>query len=455
MKKTLILYELNEVPHRVIVEYIKIRPNSNLAKIISLSEYCHTYTEDDGELHPWSTWPTIHRGVPNFIHKIRFINQDLTPAKIYPPIWEVLAKKGITIGIFGSLQSYPPLEGENIKFYVPDTFSPEKSCFPNYLSDFQEFNLNLAGSNKAIQNNISIKSIYIFIKLIAKNLINYKTFLRSLMHIIKELLNPKFKSRRSLMQPYFGFDIYFKELKKHNPSFSTFFTNHVAGMMHRYWKNLFPEDFGIKNFNKDFHSYSIIKAMDIADKQIGELYRYSLKKHANLWILSSMGQKAIDREKYIGEVFLESFRDLINSLNLDIKEFKLLPAMQPDICINCKNEKSLKQLLEAVENFVDLDDKVILKKRYEPNGLNLNLSIQNSSSLVISRMARFKKFEPKTINKFGLRIISRDIGTGYHTPEGILIACGPDKEKISFLKDQSNGFINTSSIHNLILDIFK
>ena len=62
MKKKLILYELNEVPHRVIVEYIKIRPNSNLAKIISISEYCHTYTEDDGELHPWSTWPTIHRG---------------------------------------------------------------------------------------------------------------------------------------------------------------------------------------------------------------------------------------------------------------------------------------------------------------------------------------------------------------------------------------------------------
>ena len=72
----------------------------------------------------------------NFIHKIRFINQDLTPAKIYPPIWEVLAKKGITIGIFGSLQSYSPLEGENIKFYVPDTFSPEKKLFPKLFIGF-------------------------------------------------------------------------------------------------------------------------------------------------------------------------------------------------------------------------------------------------------------------------------------------------------------------------------
>ena len=51
-------------------------------------------------------------------------------------------------------------------------------------------------------------------------------------------------------------------------------------------------------------------------------------------------------------------------------------------------------------------------------------------------MARFKKFEPKTINKFGLRIISRDIGTGYHTPEGILIAFGPDKEKLVFKRSK-------------------
>ena len=36
---------------------------------------------DEGELHPWSTWPTVHRGVNNNLHKIRFINQDLKKCK--------------------------------------------------------------------------------------------------------------------------------------------------------------------------------------------------------------------------------------------------------------------------------------------------------------------------------------------------------------------------------------
>ena len=257
------------------------------------------------------------------------------------------------------------------------------------------------------------------------------------------------------MQPYIGFEIYFNELNNHNPSFSTFFTNHVAGMMHRYWKNLFPEDFKISNFKKDFHSYSIIRAMDIADKQIGKLYKYSLEKNANLWILSSMGQKAIDRGKYIGETFLDSFPDFISSLNLNIAEFKLLPAMQPDICIKCKNEKSLNELLKVIENFVDINDQVIFKKRYEPNGLNLNLSIQNSRCLETSGLAKIKNCNPKEISHFGLKIIFRDIGTGYHCPEGVLIAFGPDKEKIKDLKRKNNGIIKTSSIHNLIKSIFS
>ena len=65
----LILYELNEVPLRLLKEYIQIKPFSALAKIYYDGQFFKTITKDDGELHPWSTWPTVHRGVPNTIHK--------------------------------------------------------------------------------------------------------------------------------------------------------------------------------------------------------------------------------------------------------------------------------------------------------------------------------------------------------------------------------------------------
>ena len=55
-------------------------------------------------------------------------------------------------------------------------------------------------------------------------------------------------------------------------------------------------------------------------------------------------------------------------------------------------------------------------------------------------MAKYKncKFNDKklSISKFGLEVIKRDIGTGYNTPEGILIWFGEDQKNINLWKKQ-------------------
>ena len=74
------------------------------------------------------------------------------------------------------------------------------------------------------------------------------------------------------MQPLLSFDPYLGQLKSSKPQFSTFFTNHLAGMMHRYWYDYYPEQFK-NNIRKKstFKKNSIIKALDIADHQIKNL----------------------------------------------------------------------------------------------------------------------------------------------------------------------------------------
>ena len=114
----LILYELNEVPVKLLNYYTTLKPNSNFNYLINSGKLKPTITNDIGELHPWSTWPTVHRGVNNNIHNIRFINQDLKCAKAWPPIWETISLNNISIGIFGSLQSYPPIINKNVKFFL-------------------------------------------------------------------------------------------------------------------------------------------------------------------------------------------------------------------------------------------------------------------------------------------------------------------------------------------------
>ena len=105
-------------------------------------------------------------GVNSQIHKIKFLNQDISNAKAFPTIWEKLNKEGFSIGIFGSLQSFPLLN-KNVKFFLPDTFAPSPDAYPKYLEDFQSFNLALTMRNKAHARSIKFKDI---------NLEIYKTF---------------------------------------------------------------------------------------------------------------------------------------------------------------------------------------------------------------------------------------------------------------------------------------
>ena len=162
----LLIYELNEFPKRLLKEYISLKPKSTLAYIFNKGILKKTITTDYGELHPWSTWPTFYRGVDNSQHGLKFINQDKTFAeKNYPPIWTILANNGISIGIFGSLQSYPPPDFENINFYLPDTFAPNSDAIPEILSSFQDFNLNIVGNNNSFFIGSILAIIVCFLKI--------------------------------------------------------------------------------------------------------------------------------------------------------------------------------------------------------------------------------------------------------------------------------------------------
>ena len=146
----LICYELNEVPWRVVDHYIQKCPNSSLGSLLSRSAQFTTNCNDHGELHPWSTWPTLHRGVSNEVHQIRFLNQDLEPANGWPPVWDILTRNGITTGIFGSLQSYPPVVSDNMLFHIPDTFAAGPETIPDRFEAFQAFNLKQTGENLSL-----------------------------------------------------------------------------------------------------------------------------------------------------------------------------------------------------------------------------------------------------------------------------------------------------------------
>ncbi len=425
----LILYELNEVPWRVVDWYIQLRSKSAIARLLSRSKTFTTVTKDEGELHPWTTWPTFHRGVNNTQHKIRFINQNLDEAKSYPPVWETLSQAGKRVGIFGSLQSYPPPKEDGYAFYVPDTFSPGPETLPAKYSAFQRFNLRQTQQDGAqaspLQFDGSIANDVLQMMQIGLRLSTCKTLA---VHIAKERINPLYRSRRAVLQALVAFDIFRHALNDEKPDFCTFFTNHVAGVMHRYWKYTFPEDFNavLTTDAERFHAGSIAFAMDIADAQIAYLMDYVDAVNGKLIVASSMGQEAVVRDAYFGEWRITDAQNFLKAIGWQLPAQDLL-AMQPDFNFSFNSDQHAEQFLQLTARLIDSAGKSIWK-RAQRMGATVNLGLAPSSK-AISDGAAFmanpdQALARLTIAELGIQLLTRDPGTGYHQPRGSLLLYG-------------------------------
>jgi hypothetical protein len=277
--------------------------------------------------------------------------------------------------------------------------------------------------------------------------ISIKSIIKILIQVFQEKIHKQFKKRRSLIQPQLSFDLYCKNLKKYKPQFSTFFTNHIAGMMHYYWFDVFPNDF--KKSQREinlFNKKSVIKALDIADKQIGSLMKFAKENSYELWVASSMGQKAIERKKS-HRLFIRDFSKTLNFLQLKKKNYKLLPSMYPDINIESDSEEKTNQLINEFLELKFLNNEKLFNVRYRKNNNKVNLIYGTNPKRENFFIYKNKKFH---FSALGLDYGSEQIGTGYHCPNGILLTNGEKSSNIFKNKDS----IDTKMIFSKILEFF-
>lgn len=417
----IILYELNEVPWRVVDTFIEKYPDSTFAAILKESLHYKTHTKDSGELHPWTTWPTFHRGVYNDTHDIRFLNQEILTN--YKPTWEFTAEYGITTGVFGSLQSWPIPKTGHYFFYIPDTFAKNPQTLPHALECFQRFNLAQTkrdGGVVAQSVFLSLRSLKDLFQMI-QNGLTIKTVLLLIRQLVRELLNKNFRHIRSIYQSPIAFDLFFRILQQKKPAYVTFFTNHVAGMMHRYWKYLYPQDFNytVKTNDDYFRSHAILRAMEIADAQLKKLKDFADSNGYSLIIASSMGQEAIDRGEFLGQLQLRHMDKFYQTIHFN-KPIKNNMAMSPDFVFEFESAEDLKLFQNAVLNLTDSNGTPVFG--FKQSGLTLNINLQTTAALVRSGgLYRDQKKEKVSFEDLGISVEARDPGTGYHQPEGIMI----------------------------------
>ncbi len=450
--KKIIFLELNEVPESIFIQsFLK----SSYKKRIEDFKYNPTISKDKGQLTPWNTWATVHRGVTDEIHGIRDINQDITYLeKTYPSIMSILADKGFKVGVFGSMQSafVHPKNYSKYAFFVPEVFANNPACKPETINDFQKINLLLSKeSQRVVSNKLpGIKLIINAIKSYLKHSYKLNGLFEAIKQLILEIIWPWKKIRRRSIQSILLFDIYMDLLIKTNPDFSTFFTNHVASNMHRFWEAKFPEHFTTKispnNWLKRYEN-EIDIAMNTSAYFINELTNYVDKNNnIELWILSSMGQAADTTENTTSKFFwkINDLKLFISSICEENIELEELTTMVPIYSVR-SDESSINKINEKLKQLKSNSILAVRSKTKETIAFRFkSYDLEN---------IWFKNKKNEFINVKGLKKIKIDENTGTsgnHIPEGILYRYGENLYKIKKKYINKDGFIETQNIKSII-----
>jgi len=435
---SVIVYELNEVPRRLLDFYADAFPSSAFAQLRKHSNLFESVTADVGSLSPWITWPTMHRGVSNVDHEISDLGQTLTKVNAeFPNVYNILAENGIKVGMFGSLQSYPlPENLENYCFYVPDTFAAGDECFPDKLSDFQSFNLSMVRANgRNVSSGIAVKNASRFLQNSIKLGLQPKTFIKLSNQVIMERFNKDRLVRRRTSQAEIAFDLYFRQLQNTQPDISFFYTNHLASSMHRYWPTIFPQDYEDGKFDSGWLKQwagEIPHAVKVANFQLQKIIDYCHQKNSELIVCSSMGQGAVeDVEPVETSVLITNVRKLMSYIGLSSDDYQPKLAMSPQVVITPLGE-ACEPALKRLQR-IKFNGSSVGVRRTASGDIRFETSLVNQTSIEI--LDGNKIIAP---NEIGIENVNLQDASGayaYHIPEGIFMHYNPLKLNQNNIED--------------------
>ena len=452
----IIFFELNEVPYRIIHHFCRLYPESSLAKVLANSRKYETFSEDKGHLSPWVTWPTVHRGITNEKHFISDFGQEINDQeKQYPAIWNILAQKKIKVGLFGSLHTYPiPGNPENFSFYVPDTFAAGSECFPKKLETFQKFNLTMAReSSRVVSNRIPGGEAIRFLMKLPDLGFRFKTVMDIAGQIVDERINKWKIVRRRTYQSVIGFEIFYKQLVTQKPDFATFFTNHVASSMHRYWAAQFPDDYENLKLGREWvetYNKEIVFTMKKTDEMIGRLMKFvENNPEYSLWILSSMGQEAVEAKEIETDLFVTNGKKFMDNFKLGPGNYELKPSMVPqfNVLVHVDKRKVFEDKLATFK----INGQPVNCRQKSDGFYSIDIGIPNleEKNIRIELMGELIPLEHSGMEN--VKIQDRCGATAYHIPQGSLLIYAPAKK----LNGKDVTSISTTDIAPAILRNFN
>lgn len=420
----LVVLEANEVPLKVFQWFADRNPSSNIAKLLAGSSAITTEVDDVliEDLYPSQTWASFNTGVSYSKHRINWYN-DPKPAE-YPLYYKILADNGRSVGLVNTLHTAPSEESmanSQIKFLIPDIYAKNSYVKPLKYGAFQKFNQELSNQNRRISSlRLGSREIQMGLKLPALG-VRLGTLFNTTKLLVQVATKRVTKERLRNIQFMLTADMFAKLLKQNDVDLAVFFTNHIAGNMHRYWYASFPNEYsgGVYYDDKwvERHFREIQCAVFLFDSFVGKMMNFCRSTGRVLIIVSSMGQCANPNLDVTEKVcyMIEDLPRFVEVFGVRRDKYDPQPAMYPQYTLKFKNAQDATSAFQTFQTFQkdppagikiypDLNDKV----------LTLSVPITKETFEVLGKR--------KTISELGVKAKAiSDHHSGKHHPDGTLI----------------------------------
>lgn len=427
--RKILLVELNEITWRLIDPLLKRNELPALADLIRRGvRGTPLAPEVPPDLDPWISWTTVFTGRPPHEHGVKFLEQP--PDTVQgPKIWDLVAKAGKSLGVFGSTMSWPPRT--DVKgFVVPGTFSPGTETHPADLKPIQDLNITYTRAHTPVGGEKLKKpgklSLFLGLRRLGLKL---STVFRVLNFLVKKKLKLAPEWQAVSLQPVINADLFAHLWRQHRPDFATFHTNHVAHYQHRYWRSFDPTPFLEKPPAEEVNKFGgcIPFGYRVADEVLGRLTGL-VDENTVLIVASGLGQ-----QPYVVEEFREGrsvlrLQDITRTLELIGVAGKCRPysVMAPQWNIEFDSLDAQKLAVDGFNRaYYGTPDRELFACTEMGNTLCVNIRQKLPRPLDWDAPCVF----PTTGRQVPLReLVAEKDATpkqGYHEQAGVLVMAGP------------------------------
>jgi hypothetical protein len=311
--RRVILAEFNEITYRFIDPLVAAGKLPNFSAFLREgARGAPVAPEEPLFLDPWIAWTTLYTGRPQEEHGVKFLEQP--PETVTGPrIWEMAADAGRSVGVYGSIMSWPPRTDVR-GFWVPSTFSPTTATHPQDLAPIQDLNIGQTRAHTPVGKQGQAPGKLRHVWRLFRLGLRISTLAKIVSFLVRSRLNRHRNWEKVGLQPLVNLDFFEALYDRHQPDLATFHTNHAAHYMHRYWRAADSTPFLTPPSEEERRHYgrAVEYGYDVADQTLGRLWRLA-DDNTVVIVASGLGQ-----QPYVSDDFRDG-REIVR-----IREIKTL-----------------------------------------------------------------------------------------------------------------------------------